>query len=92
MVTVAETEISLLVSPTWRLGSLVPLLLLHLSSPFPTPSLLCSGRDDHLNNQRTQAVFLQPQLARGRSPWGTGTGTSWVRTHQSQRHSRLWGH
>lgn len=40
----AETEISLLVSPSWRLGSLVPFLLLHLSSPFPTPSVPGSGR------------------------------------------------
>lgn len=41
---VADTRISLLVSPSWRLGSRVPLLLSHLPTSFPTPSILGSGR------------------------------------------------
>lgn len=43
-VAVAETEVSLLVSPSGRLGSLVPLLLLRCPSPFPTPSVPGSGQ------------------------------------------------
>lgn len=46
-----ETEISLLVSPSWRLGSEVSLLLSYLPSPFPTPSIPRSGRaPPHLEN------------------------------------------